>query len=94
MPKKTAKKTVKKTAKATKAVKTVKTAKVVKKAVKKAAKKTVKAASLLVRGGKRAGAGRPKGSGKYGCPTKAVRIPSHLAEDVHAFIVRKMKAAK
>lgn len=32
------------------------------------------------RGGKRAGAGRPKGSGKYGEPTKAMRVPQSLAD--------------
>ena len=37
-------------------------------------------------------AGRPKGSGKFGCETKAVRIPAHLEEDIQAFIRRKLKA--
>ncbi|MGB7056356.1 MAG: translesion error-prone DNA polymerase V autoproteolytic subunit [Geitlerinemataceae cyanobacterium] len=34
------------------------------------------------RGGKRAGAGRPPGTGKYGEPTKAVRLPMSLADRV------------
>lgn len=32
----------------------------------------------LQRGGKRKGAGRPHGSGKYGEPTKAIRIPQSM----------------
>ncbi len=48
--------------------------------VKKAAKKTMKKA------------GRPKGSGKFGCATKAVRIPAHMEEEIQAFIKRKIKA--
>jgi DNA polymerase V len=31
--------------------------------------------STLNRGGKREGSGRPKGTGKYGEPTKAIRVP-------------------
>jgi DNA polymerase V len=34
------------------------------------------------RGGKRPGAGRPPGTGKYGEPTKAVRLPMSLADQV------------
>ncbi|MBE9040109.1 translesion error-prone DNA polymerase V autoproteolytic subunit [Oscillatoriales cyanobacterium LEGE 11467] len=34
------------------------------------------------RGGKRPGAGRPRGSGKYGEPTKAVRLPMSLVTQV------------
>ncbi len=34
------------------------------------------------RGGKRPGAGRPPGSGKYGEPTKALRLPISLATQV------------
>ncbi|MGD1902989.1 MAG: LexA family protein [Geitlerinemataceae cyanobacterium] len=34
------------------------------------------------RGGKRNGAGRPKGSGKYGEPTEAMRVPQSLAERI------------
>lgn len=41
------------------------------------------------RGGRRAGAGRPVGSGKYGEPTKAVRVPEsmvpHLQEMIQDF---------
>jgi DNA polymerase V len=38
------------------------------------------------RGGKRAGAGRPPGTGKYGEPTKAVRLPMSLADRVTAIL--------
>jgi len=37
-------------------------------------------------------AGRPKGSGKFGCATKAVRIPAHLESEVQLFIQRKLKS--
>ncbi|MDR2756894.1 MAG: hypothetical protein LBC20_14440 [Planctomycetaceae bacterium] len=37
-------------------------------------------------------AGRPKGSGKFGCITKAIRIPIHLENEVQLFIRRKLKA--
>ena len=57
--------------------------KAVKKVVKKATKKTVK---------KSTGAGRPKGTGKYGYETKAIRIPIHLESEVQAFIMKKVKA--
>jgi DNA polymerase V len=33
-------------------------------------------------GGKRMGAGRPKGQGRYGTVTKAIRVPEYLVEDV------------
>lgn len=36
----------------------------------------------MPRGGKRAGAGRPQGTGKYGEPTKAVRLPISIADKV------------
>ena len=58
-----------------------------KKVAKKAVKKTVKAATK-----KTVGAGRPKGSGKFGCETKAMRIPTHLADDVQTFVMKKLKA--
>ncbi|WP_126147947.1 LexA family protein [Synechococcus elongatus] len=35
-----------------------------------------------MKGGARAGAGRPKGSGKYGEPTKAVRLPLSVIEQL------------
>ena len=59
--------------------------KAVKKTAKKTAKKTIK---------KSTGAGRPKGSGQYGCETKAVRVPVHLENDVKAFVMKKVKEAK
>lgn len=36
----------------------------------------------MARGGKRLGAGRPKGSGKYGEQTKAVRLPVSIADRI------------
>lgn len=36
----------------------------------------------MARGGKRLGAGRPKGSSKYNEPTKMARIPASLAHDI------------
>ncbi|MGB8702716.1 MAG: S24 family peptidase, partial [Thermosynechococcaceae cyanobacterium] len=36
------------------------------------------------RGGQRDGAGRPKGSGKFGEPTKAIRLPISLIEQIEA----------
>lgn len=38
------------------------------------------------RGGKRDGAGRPVGSGRYGEPTKAMRIPQSLIDSVQHFL--------
>ena len=63
-----------------------------KKAVKKAAKKAAvkKAVKRSVKTAKRAG--RPKGSGKYGCETKAVRIPTHMVDEVQSFIRKKLKS--
>ncbi len=40
----------------------------------------------LVHGGKRKGSGRPKGSGKYGSTTKAIRVPELLINEVYTFI--------
>jgi DNA polymerase V len=52
-----------------------------KKAVKKAATK---------RASKRSGAGRPKGTGKFGCETKVIRVPVHLVDEIYEFIRRKI----
>lgn len=38
------------------------------------------------RGGLRAGAGRPQGSGKFGVSTKPIRVPEHLVDSVLNFI--------
>ena len=38
----------------------------------------------MPRGGKRAGAGRPQGTGKYGEATKAVRLPIRVADEILA----------
>lgn len=37
-------------------------------------------------GGKRSGGGRPPGSGRYGVPTKAVRVPEHMLADIQRFV--------
>ncbi|AFY69247.1 SOS response UmuD protein [Thalassoporum mexicanum PCC 7367] len=42
----------------------------------------------MARGGKREGAGRPKGSGKYGEPTKAVRVPISKLGEIESLIRR------
>jgi len=39
-----------------------------------------------MRGGLREGAGRPKGSGKFGQKTKPIRIPECFIDDVMAFV--------
>jgi len=59
--------------------------KTVKKIAKKAVKKTTK---------KTANAGRPKGSGMFGCETKSVRVPAHLVDAVRAFAKKQIKAGK
>jgi DNA polymerase V len=40
-------------------------------------------------GGKRAGSGRPAGSGKYKVPTKTMRIPVEMTQDIADFIESK-----
>ncbi|MBS0290211.1 MAG: translesion error-prone DNA polymerase V autoproteolytic subunit [Proteobacteria bacterium] len=40
----------------------------------------------LLRGGKREGAGRPHGTGKYGEPTKAIRVPQSLVHGLQQFL--------
>ena len=40
----------------------------------------------ISRGGKRDGAGRPQGSGKYGQPTQAIRVPSTLVNELKGFL--------
>lgn len=40
-------------------------------------------------GGKRKGAGRPKGCGQYGEPTKAIRLPESLIEPILKFVKNK-----
>jgi DNA polymerase V len=40
----------------------------------------------MTRGGQRAGAGRPHGSGKFCVPTKPIRVPEHLIDGVLRFI--------
>lgn len=43
----------------------------------------------MVKGGKRSGAGRPEGTGKFGSPTKAIRIPFSEIENVMRCIQHK-----
>lgn len=43
----------------------------------------------MVKGGKRRGAGRPEGSGKFGTPTKAIRIPLSEVDNVMRCIQNK-----
>ncbi len=43
----------------------------------------------MTRGGKRTGAGRPKGTSKYGEATRPVRIPESLVNEVVAFVESK-----
>lgn len=46
----------------------------------------------LKRGGRRSGAGRPKGTGKFGEPTVPVRVPVSLVQEVAAFVDLKGRA--
>jgi DNA polymerase V len=41
---------------------------------------------MIKRGGKRAGAGRPTGTGKYGSSTKTIRVPEKLVDDIYNYI--------
>jgi hypothetical protein len=60
----------------------------------KKAKAAVAANTATKSATKRTGAGRPKGSGKFGCATKVIRIPTHLQEEIVNFITKKIKAEK
>lgn len=40
----------------------------------------------MSQGGARKGAGRPVGQGKYALPTKPIRVPEHMVEDIYSFI--------
>lgn len=51
--------------------------------------KTKSPQSKLPRGGKREGAGRPQGSGKYGEPTKAIRVPRSMAQMVQTWLKQR-----
>ncbi len=42
----------------------------------------------MARGGKRKGAGRPKGTGKFGEPTKAVRLPISKLDQIMEYVER------
>jgi len=63
-----------------------------KRAVKKVAKKVAKKSVRKV--AKKSAAGRPKGSGTYGCETKSVRVPIHLVDAIKAFALKKIKAGQ
>jgi hypothetical protein len=52
-----------------------------KKVTKKAAKPSAKADKT----------GRPSGTGKFGCPTKVIRVPEHLVEEVIEYVRKKLK---
>lgn len=67
-----------------------------KKSVKKAAKSTTntEVTKKSGRGGVRAGAGRPVGTGKFGAPTKAVRVPIHMVDKVIDFIYKEINVEK
>ncbi len=39
----------------------------------------------MPRGGKRIGAGRPKGTGKYSEPTRAIRVPESMVSQIMAY---------
>ena len=43
----------------------------------------------MTRGGKRKGAGRPAGKGKFGSTTKPVRIPENMINEVLEFVTNK-----
>ncbi len=40
----------------------------------------------MARGGKRPGAGRPKGSGRFGTPTRPIRVPETMVDRIVRFI--------
>jgi DNA polymerase V len=44
---------------------------------------------FMPRGGKRTDSGRPKGSGKFGVETKAIRLPANEIEEVLKYIQNK-----
>lgn len=45
--------------------------------------------NVINRGGRRAGAGRPAGTGKFGSPTKTIRVPSGMEREIIGFIEAK-----
>ena len=47
----------------------------------------------MPRGGARPGAGRPSGQGKYKQPTKPVRIPESMVDDVLAFVESSVESS-
>ena len=51
-------------------------------------------AKTISRGGKRDGAGRPQGSGKYGQPTQAIRVPSTLVNELKFFLKQYKEGEK
>ncbi|MDR1962618.1 MAG: hypothetical protein LBQ50_02435 [Planctomycetaceae bacterium] len=49
-----------------------------------------KAVKKVKRSTKHSAAGRPKGTGKYGCETKVIRVPVYLVDEIYEFIRRKI----
>lgn len=47
---------------------------------------TIQVEIIMIHGGKREGAGRPKGRNVYGEPTKPIRIPLSRIEDIKVFL--------
>ena len=43
----------------------------------------------MTTGGKRAGAGRPKGLGKFGVKTKPLRVPETMVQEILKFVHAK-----
>jgi hypothetical protein len=39
---------------------------------------------------KQSSAGRPKGTGKFGCDTKVIRVPVHLVDEIFSFIQHRL----
>lgn len=48
----------------------------------------------MTRGGKRTGAGRPAGSGKYRLPTTTMRVPTQLTTEIDIFIAEQLQEPK
>lgn len=54
-------------------------------------KEKIKTQAKTAQGGARVGAGRPKGTGKYGEPTIAIRIPASLEPAVKNMLTPKLR---
>ena len=60
----------------------------------KAVKRNVKAAKKTAKTKSVKGAGRPAGTGKFACKTKAIRVPEHLVNEIQAFAMKMIKAGR